>query len=315
MALGSLGDDGSGINLGEAAGGATSMMGKITSWKFMAPPTGFLHGILVDTVRGKRFTNEDVYNAKVIDRQMARANGRSWLLLDSKMVESIRNETVDASNDLYPFQRMMAALNTEALATKANSWAGLARACGLPSDALVETVNKYNECVRNGVDQEFNKKPNYMLELVCAPFYAVPIDAKVGDLQGWLLRSMPSWTMELTRYLPALPLVRIGAKLGMPMPPTPSMSLGGLRVDLEQRVLTKNSFMPILGLYAAGRSAAGVASGGYVSGMSIADAIYSGRHAGRHAALRAMTTEQPGSLGFAPERERPQLRPVAVSKL
>merc|ERR1719246_171399 len=48
MALGSLGDDGSGIDLGEVAGGTTSMMGKVTTWKFMAPPTGFLHGISVD---------------------------------------------------------------------------------------------------------------------------------------------------------------------------------------------------------------------------------------------------------------------------
>ena len=39
----------------------------------------------------------------------------------------------------------------------------------------------------------------------------------------------------------------------------------------------------IKGLYAAGRSAVGVASHSYVSGLSIAGCIFSGRRAGRHA--------------------------------
>jgi 3-oxo-5alpha-steroid 4-dehydrogenase len=38
------------------------------------------------------------------------------------------------------------------------------------------------------------------------------------------------------------------------------------------------------GLYAAGRSAAGLCSRSYVSGLSLADCVFSGRRAGRHAA-------------------------------
>jgi len=129
---------------------------------------------------------------------------------------------------------------------------------------------------------------------------------------------MPKNTMELARYLPTMPLVRLGGRLGLPLPPTPSLSLGGLRVDLEQRVLSKDEFAPIHGLYAAGRTAAGIATGGYVSGMSIGDAIYSGRHAGRHAAWRALAGENwvnvPTTI-FPAETERPRLRPMAVSKL
>jgi 3-oxo-5alpha-steroid 4-dehydrogenase len=36
------------------------------------------------------------------------------------------------------------------------------------------------------------------------------------------------------------------------------------------------------GLYAAGRTAAGICSSSYVSGLSLADCVYSGRRAGRH---------------------------------
>jgi len=38
------------------------------------------------------------------------------------------------------------------------------------------------------------------------------------------------------------------------------------------------------GLYAAGRTAAGLCSRSYVSGLSLADCVFSGRRAGRHAA-------------------------------
>jgi 3-oxo-5alpha-steroid 4-dehydrogenase len=40
-------------------------------------------------------------------------------------------------------------------------------------------------------------------------------------------------------------------------------------------------------LYAAGRSAVGLCSRSYVSGLSLADCVFSGRRAGRHAAAAA----------------------------
>jgi len=38
------------------------------------------------------------------------------------------------------------------------------------------------------------------------------------------------------------------------------------------------------GLYAAGRTAVGICSNSYVSGLSLADCVFSGRRAGRHIA-------------------------------
>ncbi|MBX9638961.1 MAG: hypothetical protein K2X97_04305 [Mycobacteriaceae bacterium] len=40
----------------------------------------------------------------------------------------------------------------------------------------------------------------------------------------------------------------------------------------------------IPGLYSAGRTATGICSNSYVSGLSLADCVYAGRRAGRHAA-------------------------------
>jgi 3-oxo-5alpha-steroid 4-dehydrogenase len=57
-----------------------------------------------------------------------------------------------------------------------------------------------------------------------------------------------------------------------------------LRVDEETgQVLTADD-TPVSGLYAAGRTAVGICSNSYVSGLSLADGVFSGRRAGAHAA-------------------------------
>jgi 3-oxo-5alpha-steroid 4-dehydrogenase len=63
----------------------------------------------------------------------------------------------------------------------------------------------------------------------------------------------------------------------------PSITLGGLRVDEKTGQVLADTGGVIKGLYAAGRSAVGIASHSYVSGLSIAGCIFSGRRAGHHA--------------------------------
>ena len=46
------------------------------------------------------------------------------------------------------------------------------------------------------------------------------------------------------------------------------------------------------GLYAAGRAAVGICSNSYVSGLSVADAIFSGRRAGVAAAAAVQTADR-----------------------
>ncbi|GIF38578.1 hypothetical protein Axi01nite_28890 [Actinoplanes xinjiangensis] len=73
--------------------------------------------------------------------------------------------------------------------------------------------------------------------------------------------------------------------------PAPMLTLGGLIVDEETgRVLTPSG-ASISGLYAAGRTAVGICSGSYVSGLSLADCVFSGRRAGRHAATASAALE------------------------
>jgi len=62
------------------------------------------------------------------------------------------------------------------------------------------------------------------------------------------------------------------------------LTLGGLVVAEETGQVRRADGTVVPGLYAAGRSAVGLCSRSYVSGLSLADCVFSGRRAGRHAA-------------------------------
>jgi 3-oxo-5alpha-steroid 4-dehydrogenase len=62
--------------------------------------------------------------------------------------------------------------------------------------------------------------------------------------------------------------------------------LGGVRTDIDGAVLNVDGD-PIPGLFAAGRTTAGIAAGGYASGASLGDGSFFGRRAGRAAAKAA----------------------------
>ena len=66
--------------------------------------------------------------------------------------------------------------------------------------------------------------------------------------------------------------------------PMATMSVGGLKVEEESGLVLDAGGKAIGGLYAAGRNAVGICSNIYVSGLSYADCIFSGRRAARHAA-------------------------------
>ena len=68
--------------------------------------------------------------------------------------------------------------------------------------------------------------------------------------------------------------------------PLPTLTLGGLVVDEGTGGVKREDGSVIDGLYAAGRNAVGICGRQYVSGLSIADCVYSGRRAGAAAAAR-----------------------------
>jgi 3-oxo-5alpha-steroid 4-dehydrogenase len=115
---------------------------------------------------------------------------------------------------------------------------------GLPTGSLQATVDLYNRHAASGEDPLFHKGPSWVRPLV-PPIGA--IDLRIG-----------------------------------PAPYAP-FTLGGLEAMVEGEVLNVVGD-PIPGLFAAGRTTAGVCSFGYASGLSIGDSTMFGRFAGASAA-------------------------------
>jgi 3-oxo-5alpha-steroid 4-dehydrogenase len=90
---------------------------------------------------------------------------------------------------------------------------------------------------------------------------------------------------EMTRTLDRAPYSLLDVSLRAV--PAPMLTLGGLTVDEDTGEVLRPNGTSIPRLYAAGRTAVGICSGSYVSGLSLADCAFSGRRAGRHAASHA----------------------------
>jgi 3-oxo-5alpha-steroid 4-dehydrogenase len=125
--------------------------------------------------------------------------------------------------------------------------ADLEAALGIPDGQLVHTVATYNRFAARGEDPLFQKAPEYLRPLSEGPYGALDC------------------TLEGSVYA--------------------GLTFGGLRTNARSEVLDPDG-TPIPGLYAAGRVAAGLPLEGrtYASGLSIGDATFFGRIAGREAA-------------------------------
>jgi len=242
--LGTIGDDGSGILLGESAGGSTALMDSISGWRFVNPPQAFIKGILVDQ-QGKRICNEMLYGAQLAEQIMTLAEGKAWLVIDRTLFKAALKE-LGPKHAMW-FQSVSALVFMYVARSKSHSLEVLAGKLGMPALALSHTIENYNRQAGSGEADSLGKPEEFFKPQGEGPYYA--LNCSADSLMA-----------------------------------CPTLSLGGLRVDETTGEVLDSSDSPIHGLYAAGRSAVGVASRSYVSGLSIADCIFSGRRAGRHAA-------------------------------
>lgn len=239
---GTLGDNGSGIMLGLSANGATGLMERVSAWRFLSPPRAWGQGMLVDG-RGERYVNETWYGARIGDEMVERREGRGWIVLDRAL---FRQSLKDAfGKDVLGFQRDITLVNALFAAVKAPTLAALAGKLGMNPSVLAETAAIYNRAARGQAPDPFHKQSTDMALIEHGPFYA--IDASVDAR----------------------------------MFPIACMTVGGLLVDEESGAVKDAAGQPIPGLYAAGRNAVGICSNLYVSGLSYADCIFSGRRAAR----------------------------------
>lgn len=243
--LGTPGDDGSGIHLGLSAGGTTARMDNVTAWRFINPPKAWAEGIVVNR-RGERVVNEMAYGATLGHELAEKHGGEGWLILDKRLLDKSWEQI--APGRTLPFQRDLARLNMLLGRRKARTLAALAHKVGIDAAGLEQTVARYRQAAAGTTADEFGKPASDCAPLGEAPYIAIDVG--------------------------------LAAKLF----PCPTLTLGGLAVDEDTGAVRRSTGEAIPGLYAAGRTAVGVSSGLYVSGLSIADGVFSGRRAGLHAA-------------------------------
>lgn len=240
--LGTAADDGGSIALGEAAGGGTDHLDRLTAWRFITPTSAMTEGIIVDG-RGSRIANEDLYGATFADHMVREHDARGYLLLDATQWRKARSQIRTQANT---FQLLQLAYLYTIGHRKARSLDGLAKKLGVSSGPLQSTVMSYNAGVRSGKGDPAHKALELSSAIESGPYFAIDVSVK-----------------------------------NSPFYPAPGLTLGGLRVDERTGSVLTGTGKPIDGLYAAGRSAVGICSVGYISGLSIADCFFSGRRAAR----------------------------------
>lgn len=240
--IGATGCDGSGLRLGLGVGASTDHLHQVSAWRFINPPAKWPKGVVVNS-KGDRFCNEEVYGATLGYEICEKQDGKAWLILDKKLRwQSIKQCFLGG---YWWFQSVPALALMLIGVKKGSSLEQLSKACGMDSSALKGSVSHYNHSINQGIADPLGKSADYCQSLGQGPYYAMNIS------------------------------------VSSPVFPLGALTLGGLKVSEESGQVLDEAGVGIPGLYAAGRTAVGIPSNLYVSGLSLADCVFSGRRAGR----------------------------------
>ncbi|MGX9792061.1 FAD-binding protein [Mycobacterium sp. MMS18-G62] len=140
--LGNTYDDGLGIRLGVAAGGATKHMDQAFITAPVYPPSILLTGIIVNKL-GERFVTEDSYHSRTSGFVMDQPDSAAYLIVDEAHMQRPEIPLITFIDGWETVAEMEAAL-------------------GIPQGKLVATLNRYNEYAARGEDPDFHKQPEFL---------------------------------------------------------------------------------------------------------------------------------------------------------
>ena len=198
--------------------------------------------------QGERFTNEAGFDKDILVHLLNQQGSTYWAIFD----ENSRDEFgargaawLNTPTDGHPLLDNPDAVN------KAQSLEELAGMAGLPSEALLASVQRFNDMIEAGVDTEFGRfddAGNIPPKIEQSPFYAVQM----------------------------FPMTR--------------KSMGGVAIDMHGRAL-KDDGQVLPGLYAAGEinGSAGINGKHGMDGMFLGPALLTGRLAGMNIAAEHAT--------------------------
>ena len=199
---------GDGIRMAEEIGGAIDYVNmKANNFGPVHHPFGF--GLVSASWSGKaamvnlngvRYCAEDDFGSgkKFFDQPEQVA----YAIMDHRAVMDAMDENIAQKRDgkygVMIFQNVQQEIDRETLpggpTKKGNTWAELAENMGVPVDAFVDQMERYNRYCETGVDEEFGRKRN-LIPFHTPPYYAIYMGrfqenamggAKIGDDTGVL---------------------------------------------------------------------------------------------------------------------------------
>ncbi len=168
LPLGTYTDNGTGIRMGQSAGGAVDKMDKMSAWRFYLPPEALMQGVLVNRA-GERICSEDLYGAKQGD-YIVENNGDAFLIFDSKTYKEAVSHLWD---QLAFFQKITTGPMVLFTKKKAPTLTELAVKLGVNVQGLNKTMSEYNAIAAKGDPDPMGKYPKRFVPQDNAPFYAI----------------------------------------------------------------------------------------------------------------------------------------------
>ncbi|WP_454648692.1 FAD-binding protein [Bradyrhizobium liaoningense] len=267
--LSTMGNDGSGLMMGKSVGAAVGRMDSLYIARNISPPEALLEGVLVNR-EGGRFVAEDAYVSLIGGEVARQTDGDAWLLVNARCFRRSIQDAITCGWQRFKYFGVPMLVNYALGGTRRGSTvATLARKIGVEPARLEATIRRHDEDIAVGRPDAVGKMDELRKPIGKGPIYAINMSM--------------SNRHALTKF----------------------MTLGGLKVDEDSGAVVRDDGTPIPGLYAAGMAAVGLHSNGYISGLSIADGVFSGRRAGRNAARAVERSNwMPDSLRRADAKRR-----------
>lgn len=238
--LGTIADDGSGIKLGMSVGADTGSLDTISAWKFLYQPENWVRSCSIGP-DGRRLLCEEFYGARTGEAVFEQGGGKGWLILDDPLQQMVVAEIAGMKKML--FQKIQFRAIQKDYTVSAPTLHELAQKVGVPAEQLEATIAEYNGHIERGEPDPLRKSEKYRRTIVSGPFHATDIGASLR------------------------------------VAPIPALTMGGLKVNEATGEVLNVGGDTVTGLYAAGRTAVGICSHYYVSGLSLADCVFSGLRA------------------------------------
>ena len=190
--------------------------------------------------QGRRFTNETGFDKTILADVLDQEPTTYWMIFDDSSRDTFSMRGREWINN--PAEGHTVLDHPEAT-IRAESLVQLASMTGLPLEPLVSSVNRFNELIDAGVDEDFGR-------------FAHPEEAppKIGQAPFYAIQFFPM----------------------------PRKSMGGVAIDMQARALNDSGEV-VPGLYAVGELTGSVGINGThgMDGMFLGPALVTGRIAGR----------------------------------